>query len=99
MSKQNKDKSIFIKCECQAEGLGVDYFADDSHYYFSYWKQGLSNKKLSWRAKIRYCWQVLRRGKAFEDEIILSSESANKLCNWIIGTEANKLLDKNGNVG
>jgi len=99
MSKQNKDQSTFIKCECHLEGLGVDYFADDDHYYFSYWKQGLSNKKLSWKAKIRYCWQVLRHGKAFEDEVILSAESANKLCNWIIGTEANKLSDKNDNVG
>ena len=98
MNKENKDNSTFIKCECHGEGLGVDYFSDDDHYYFSYWGRGLSNKALSWKARLRYCWQVLYHGKAFEDEIILNAQATNKLCNWIISNEANKRLN-NDSVG
>ena len=45
---------------------------EDGYYYFSYWSTGLSNKKLSWRARLRYCWNALLKGKAFNDEIILN---------------------------
>jgi len=82
----------FIKCECHGEGMGIDYDAEDDYYYFSYWSYGLSNKKLSWKDRLRHCWHVLRKGKAFEDEIILNSKKANELCNWIMATESNKHL-------
>ena len=79
----DKDKFIFIKCECHGEGLGVDYDKEDGQYYFSYWSAGLSNKHLSWRERIRYCWSALTKGKAFNDEIILSEESAQVLVDFI----------------
>ena len=82
--KTMTDKSIFIKCGCGGEGMGVDYDAEDKLYYFSYWSCGLSNKPLSWREKIRYCWNVLSKGKAFNDEIILNKEQINKLENFIL---------------
>ena len=78
------DKSIFIKCSCGGEGMGVDYDAEDKLYYFSYWSYGLSNKRLSWRERIRYCWNVLSKGKAFNDEIILNKEGINKLDSFIL---------------
>lgn len=81
----------FIQCECQGEGMGIDYDQEDGLYYFSYWSQGLSNKRLGMRDKIRYCWRVLTKGKAFEDEIVFSSEKAKELSSWIDATEANKL--------
>ena len=85
----NADKSIFIKCECYGEGMGVDYDAGDNQYYFSYWSTGLSNKKLSWRERIRYCWNVLIKGKAFNDELILSQDSAEAVADFIL---ENKLM-------
>ena len=88
-------ESKFIKCECHGEGMGIDYDEEDDLYYFSYWSQGLSNKKLSIRDKIRYCWRVLKKGKAFEDELVFGPKKANELCNWIIANEANKTLDDN----
>ena len=78
------DKTIFIKCECKGEGIGVDYDAEDGYYYFSYWSYGLSNRKMSWRQKIRYCWNVLTKGKAFNDEIMLNQKSVDKLADFLL---------------
>jgi hypothetical protein len=83
--KSSKDKSIFIKCECHGEGMGVDYDAEDGYYYFSYWKYGISNESLSWRDRLRYCWHVLTKGKAFNDEVVLTQESADKLIDFLLG--------------
>ena len=80
----NNNRSIFIKCGCEGEGLGVDYDSEDDLYYFSYWSMGLSNKPLSFRERIRYCWSVLTKGKAFNDEIILNKEGMLRLENFIL---------------
>ena len=80
----NKERSIFIKCECHGEGLGVDYDSEDDLYYFSYWSAGLSNKPLSFRERIRYCWAVLTKGKAFNDEIMLNKKGVLQLENFIL---------------
>ena len=67
--------------------MGVDFDEEDGYYYFSYWSAGLSNKKLSWRARLRYCWNTLLKGKAFNDEIILNESDADKLVDFILGNK------------
>ena len=76
-------KSEFIKCECYGEGMGIDYDPEDKLYYFSYWQNALSNGQLSWKDRLRYCWQVLTKGKAFNDELILNQESTDKLVSFL----------------
>jgi len=80
----SEDNSIFIKCECHSEGMGVDYDDEDNYYYFSYWKSGTSNALLSWRERLRHCWNVLTKGKAFNDEIILKHEATDKLIDFLL---------------
>tara|TARA_R110000824_G_scaffold298350_2_gene486578 strand:- start:355 stop:636 length:282 start_codon:yes stop_codon:yes gene_type:complete len=79
----DKNNSIFIKCACEGEGMGIDYDSSDGYYYFSYWSYGLSNRKMSWRDKIRYCWQVWK-GKPFNDELMLTKDQASKLENFLL---------------
>ena len=92
----DKDRSIFIKCECDSEGLGVDYDAEDGYYYFSYWRAGLSNTLLSWKERFRYCLNVLTKGKAFNDEIILKQEEVDELIDFLLGYKriSKKKMDK-----
>ena len=85
MKTRKGNSSIFIKCECHGEGMGVDYDTDDGYYYFSYWKHGFSNEKLPLKERLRYCWNVLTKGKAFNDEIILNQESADRLIDFLLG--------------
>ena len=99
MSAGKRDTAIFIKCECHGEGLGVDYEPKENCYYFSYWRWGLSNGSLSWKERLRYCWVVLTKGKAFNDELILNQESVDKLIDFLLGHKAlpedkmNKLIE------
>ena len=85
MSANKEDRSIFIKCECQGEGMGVYYDSEDGYYYFSYWRHGLSNRKLSWNERIRYCWNVFTKGRAFNDELLLSQKSTDELIDFLLG--------------
>ena len=81
--KMSANKSTFIKCACEGEGMGVDYDAEDNLYYFSYWSCGFSNKPLSWKDRIRYSWRAITKGRAFNDEVILNKDGANKLEDFI----------------
>jgi hypothetical protein len=80
-----QDRSIFIKCECHGEGMGVDHYPEDGNYYFSYWRYGLSNSALPWKERLRHCWHVLTKGKAFNDEIILNQKGADELIDFLLG--------------
>jgi len=81
-------KSEFIRCACGMEGMGIDYDSDDNLYYISYWSSGLSNKKLSIRERFRYCWNLLRTGKAFNDELVFREEDIDKLMSFHQSTKA-----------
>ncbi len=84
MKMKKNPNSKFIKCECEGEGMGIDFDPECGLYCFSYWYRGLSNRPLSWRERIRYCWRVLTKGKAFEDEVILSQASVNELIDHLV---------------
>jgi hypothetical protein len=86
----DKNESIFIKCECQGEGMGIDYDREDKLFYFSYWSYGFSNRKMSLKERLRYSWEVLRKGKAFNDELILSENQATKLENFLLSCTRKK---------
>ena len=78
-----KSNEIFIRCECSGHGLGVERDEEAPLYYFSYWGRGLSSEKLTFRERIRHCWQVLTKGRAFNDEIILGQQSVDELVSFL----------------
>ena len=92
----DKDKSLFIECECHGEGLAVDYDNDDGYYYFSYWSRGFRTGKLPFWQRLRYVLHVLLTGRPFNDELILNRGSANKLCSFLNKVEADKLESEYG---
>ena len=80
------EDSIFIKCECQSEGLGIDYEREDQLFYLSFWSQGLSNQKLSLKDRLRYSFRCLFKGVAFNDQLVLSIDNAKHLNMFLNGT-------------
>lgn len=85
VNEMKNDKSIFVKCQCYSEGMSIDYDAQDDQYYFAYWKQGMTNQALGWKEKIRHCWNIIKTGKPFNDEVIINQEDANKLSDFLKG--------------
>lgn len=78
-----RDNEIFIKCKCSGEGMSVEHDPEDDTYYFAYWKSGFNPTDMDWRERLRYCWHVLRTGKAYTDELILSAEDVEELTKFL----------------
>jgi len=83
--KEEVEDSVFIKCSCQGEGMGVDFEKEDNLFYFSYWSAGLTNKKLSIKERLRYSLHCLFTGKAFNDELVFTIDDAKKLNLFLSG--------------
>lgn len=84
---QYHDKA-FYECACYCEALNVerdieilDYKdkAWDVNIYLAMFHRGTENHRPTLREKLRHCWRILKTGKNYADNIILSVEDARKL--------------------
>lgn len=80
-----KDESLMVKCACHGEAIEVTYWPNDDmsdEVWFSIWEQGFS-RPLCWRERIRWCWNILRTGKPWADNIIVNPEQAKQVADFI----------------
>ena len=80
-----KDESLMVKCACHGEAIEVTYWPNEDspdEIWFSIWDQGFS-RPLCWREKIRWCWNILRTGKPWTDNIIVNPEQAKQVADFI----------------
>ncbi len=82
--KIEKDLERFFFCECHGEGMLVTKFAGENQFYFSYWGQGFHPKAQSFWDRIRGCWKIITTGNAYDDELVLSAETAKKMAHFLI---------------
>jgi hypothetical protein len=52
------------------------------------------NNELSLKEKLRYCWNVIKTGRPFEDEILLRQETAKELANHLLEFANKKFEEK-----
>lgn len=105
---QYHDKA-FYQCQCHSEVLNVERNIEilnykdkawDVNIYFAMYHYGTQNHRPTLREKLRHCWRILKIGKNYADDIILSVEDARemgkdllKMCDETeIKTEAKKML-------
>ena len=79
--------SRWIECDCHSEGIMISH--DDTDPYpninlamFSHGKY--DNNALSFKEKLRYCWNLFRTGKPFLDEVMLGQRTARELANHLL---------------
>lgn len=73
-------KTEYIECSCGSELITLEKWDDEAEIYLSIWERGYKdNTKLSWRERLRWCYRILRTGNAFGDQIVLNTESSEKL--------------------
>lgn len=106
---QYHDKAYY-ECQCHAEVLSVERSIDiidykdkawDASVYFAMLYYGTQNHRPTLREKLRHCWRILKTGKNYCDEIILSLEDSKQLAQDLlkftnedeIKTEAEKILN------
>lgn len=78
----------FIHCNCSGHMLECevyDWKDGDAGVNFSIWERGRDGKKIrTWREKLRWCWQILRTGMPWADDIIATNKDARGLANFIL---------------
>ena len=78
-----KSREKFIKCSCYGEGMLLTKFGDEEEIYVSYWREGMNPVKLTWWMRLKLCYLALFKGNYYNDQLILSKESAKELAEWI----------------
>jgi hypothetical protein len=74
-----------VKCECHGEALEVTHWKNKGspdEVWFAIWQQGFT-VPLCWRERFRWCWNILRKGKPWKDNIILTPEKAKEVADFI----------------
>lgn len=80
-------KSHFVKCNCGGDMLEVErynYRDGDEGFNFSSWSRGRHGKKLIWKERFRWCWNILRTGSPWADDIIATNQDAKGLAEFIL---------------
>ena len=81
-------------CTCRTEGISVESveFANyPTEIEFAIFYRGEWGSKWPFWERVKYCFEILRRGKPFSDQVILSTSEAACLANDIL-----QLVEGNG---
>ncbi len=83
--KDTTPTDLMLKCTCHGEALQVTHWPEKDapdEFWFSIWQQGFDSR-LCWRQRFRWCWSILRTGKPWADNIILTPEQASEVAQFI----------------
>ena len=86
----NKEKSLFVKCQCSGHVFEVERFVDDwtdgghdEGFNLTFWNYGRNDNTLCWRERLRWIWNIFCTGKPWADGIIIENEQAKEITNYI----------------
>lgn len=80
-------KSHFVTCGCSSHMLQVeryDYRDGDDGFNFAIWERGRDGKKLRFRERLRWCWNILTTGTLWADDIIATNKDAQGVAEFIL---------------
>lgn len=79
--KINEMKKVFIECECGSHILKVEKDTDDGEVsiYISMYTFGTG--KHGWTRRLINCWNILRTGTPYRDQLVLTEAEFSKLKN------------------
>lgn len=68
---------MFLKCACCVHALNVE--KEDGEWSFAVWEWYPYGGKLGRKQRLRFIWQVLRRGLPYGEHVILKQADAIRL--------------------
>lgn len=70
---------IFIECECGVHILRAEKEIQDGSctYYLSMYTYG--NSRYNWIRRLKICWNILKTGEIYRDQLVLTEQEFNKL--------------------
>ncbi len=91
----------FFKCNCGAEVVHIEREIDildknkdawDASVDFAMFHYGTENMRPTLKEKLRHCWQILKTGKNYPDNIIMNIDEARSMGEFLIKiTDAEQL--------
>ena len=84
---------IFIPCECHTEGVVINHDDETDTFDLSFVTNNKHALQLGWIERFKLCWQVLKNGKIYNDQVIISKNSANMMVDHLIkhGTDTHSI--------
>lgn len=77
-------KHKFFDCECHTECIELQPEKEDKFIYFSIYKFGGKDRKTPFFTKIKYIWKIIKTGNPYEDQIVLSNQTAKEMAEYIL---------------
>lgn len=77
-------KHQFFDCECHTECIELQPEKEDKRIYFSIYTFGCKDTKTSLKEKLKHIKRIIKFGTPFEDQIVLSNETAKKMAEYIL---------------
>lgn len=76
-----------IRCSCYHELLHLDWDEELQLLDMSVWKPYSTDCKLSWRQRLRYCWQILVGGRPYGDQVVLEKQQIADLVDYLMSVQ------------
>ena len=84
-------KRMYMQCDCCGEGLMLEDDPECKGVWIAQFTFGsYEDFRLTWRQRIRYCWQVLTKGQPFADQNTISYKKAKQVADFlhdVVGNE------------
>lgn len=75
---------IYIPCECHTEGVVINHDDETDTFDLSFVTNNKCALQLGWIERFKLCCKVLMTGKIYNDQVIISKQSANLMINHLI---------------
>ena len=77
----NKTKTI--KCNCHSELLHLEWDEKFKLLDLSIFNRYNDSGKLSWRERLRFCWQILTKGFVYGDQMVLDKRNISDMVEYL----------------
>ena len=88
LGKARNFPTHFVKCDCGGHQLECEVFNykdGEAGVNFTVWEYGRDGKKIrSWKEKFRWCWNIIKTGMPWADDIIVTNKEARGLASFIL---------------
>jgi hypothetical protein len=81
-----EEESLFVKCECTTHLFEIQRFKyedRDEGFYVSLWSPQEWRTRLTWKERLRWCWNLIKNGTLWADNIILTNEKAKEVVDYV----------------
>jgi hypothetical protein len=82
-----EDKAFICQCKEDILYVGKDYPITPEFVNLSIFSFGHFRSKPNLWQRLKFCWFHIKTGEIYKDDIILSSEQAKELGEWLINNK------------